>query len=101
MPSEVTKSDPVEDDINAQSGRFEFFKLTSTLGTAGLAGMAALFTDSAKIPSDLGSIILAGACGVLFIGTVFSCVSGESMRACRIATDSREAQPRYSSQKRE
>jgi hypothetical protein len=90
MPSELTKSDPVKDDIDAQSGRFEFFKLTSTLGTAGLGGMAALFTDSTKIPSDLGSIILAGSCGVLFILTVFSCVSGEYSYANLLSARARE-----------
>jgi hypothetical protein len=43
---------PVKDAIDAYSGRFEFFKQSLTLGTAVLAGIAALFTDPARIPSQ-------------------------------------------------
>ena len=93
MPNEVMKSDPVKDDINAQSGRFEFFKLTLTLGTASLAGMAALFADPSKIPSEFASRVLAGVCAVLFIVTVYACISGLSTYANLLVERARESRP--------
>jgi hypothetical protein len=45
-------SSPVKDAIDSNSGRFEFLKQTLTLGLAGIAGIAALFTDQTRVPAD-------------------------------------------------
>ncbi|MDT4738437.1 hypothetical protein [Bradyrhizobium sp. WYCCWR 12699] len=59
----------IKDTIDANSGRFEFLKQTLTLGLAGIGGVAALFTDPSRVPSDTLSkwvLVLAGA-GLLFV----------------------------------
>ncbi|WP_338835146.1 hypothetical protein [Bradyrhizobium septentrionale] len=60
---------PIKDTIDANSGRFEFLKQTLMLGLAGIGGVAALFTDPSRVPSDTFSkwvLVLAGA-GLLFV----------------------------------
>ena len=60
---------PIKDTIDANSGRFEFLKQTLTLGLAGIGGVAALFTDPSRVPSDTLSrwvLVLAGA-GLVFV----------------------------------
>jgi hypothetical protein len=60
---------PIKDTIDANSGRFEFLKQTLTLGLAGIGGVAALFTDPSRVPSDDFSkrvLVVAGA-GLLFV----------------------------------
>lgn len=62
-------SPPIKDTIDANSGRFEFLKQTLTLGLAGIGGVAALFTDPSRVPSDTFSkwvLVLAGA-GLVFV----------------------------------
>lgn len=59
-------SPPIKDTIDANSGRFEFLKQTLTLG---LGGVAALFTDPSRVPSDTFSkwvLVLVGA-GLVFV----------------------------------
>jgi membrane-bound ClpP family serine protease len=59
----------LKDMIDANSGRFEFLKQTLTLGLAGIGGVAALFTDPSRIPSETlprWLLICAGA-GLLFV----------------------------------
>lgn len=60
---------PLKDTIDANSGRFEFLKQTLTLGLAGIGGVAALFTDPSRIPSDALSkwVLLAAGAGLLFV----------------------------------
>lgn len=63
MVEPVTASSPIKDAIDSHSGRFEFLKQTLTLTSAGLVGIAALFTDPARIPTDKlskGAIFVAG-----------------------------------------
>lgn len=62
-------SSPLKDTIDANSGRFEFLKQTLTLGLAGIGGVAALFTDPSRIPSDAPSkwVLLAAGAGLLFV----------------------------------
>jgi hypothetical protein len=60
---------PLKDTIDANSGRFEFLKQSLTLGLAGIGGVAALFTDPSRIPSDTlpkWMLVFAGA-GLLFV----------------------------------
>lgn len=62
-------SPPIKDTIDANPGRFEFLKQTLTLGLAGIGGVAALFTDPSRVPSDTFSkwvLVLAGA-GLVFV----------------------------------
>jgi hypothetical protein len=60
---------PLKDAIDANSGRFEFLKQTLTLGLAGIGGVAALFLDASRIPSDAVSkwLLLVGGAGLLFV----------------------------------
>lgn len=60
---------PVKDVIDANSGRFEFLKQALTLGSAGIAGVAALFTDPARVPADTLSkwAIFGGAVGLAIV----------------------------------
>jgi hypothetical protein len=55
------------EEIEAQSGRFEFLKQCLTLGLAGLAGTAALFTDASKLPTLTLTIITLGVFGVALV----------------------------------
>jgi outer membrane protein OmpA-like peptidoglycan-associated protein len=71
-PGTTTASSPVKDAIDAQSGRFEFFKQTLTLGSAGLAGIAALFTDPARIPTDVAKWAVFAAGVALFTMLLFA-----------------------------
>ena len=71
----------VKDEIDAQSGRFDFFKQGLTLGLAGLAGIAAFFTDTAKIPSDSGSLGAVCVIGVALLVVVGAALMGLSVYA--------------------
>jgi hypothetical protein len=77
--SDVDTYDPVQKTIDVQSGRFEFFKQLLTLSAGGLAGMAALFTDPAKVPSDLFSRLCVGLAGLGLGACVLTCLSGISV----------------------
>ncbi len=79
MPS--PSADPVKEAIDAQSGRFEFFKQALTLGSAGIAGLAAILTDDAKIPQTVMRKLLVGGCGILFLATITAAVWGISVYA--------------------
>lgn len=74
-------NEPLKDEIDAQSGRFEFFKQSLTLGLAGLAGTAAFFTDASKIPENLSSILVVITMGFALIGTVGFSLMGLSVYA--------------------
>jgi hypothetical protein len=80
-----TAPDPVQAAINAQSGRFEFFKQSLTLGLAGIGGIAALFTDTTKIPAEPWARILIGAGGFLALVTVAAALFGISAYANLLA----------------
>jgi hypothetical protein len=69
MANGTSVPSPVKDAIDTNSGRFEFLKQTLTLGSAGIAGIAALFTDPSRIPSDVLSklAILVGAVGLAIV----------------------------------
>jgi hypothetical protein len=60
---------PLKDTIDTNSGRFEFLKQTLTLGLAGIGGIAALFTDPSRVPSDTCSkwMLLCAGTGLLFV----------------------------------
>jgi hypothetical protein len=76
-----TPSENVKNEIDAQSGRFEFFKQAVTLGLAGLAGTAAFFTDTSKIPSDpltAGAIVVMA---LMLLWTVGASLMGLSTYA--------------------
>lgn len=65
----ATPPPPIKDTIDANSGRFELLKQTLTLGLAGIGGVAALFTDPSRVPSDDFSkwvLVVAGA-GLVFV----------------------------------
>ncbi len=66
----------VKDEIDAQSGRFEFLKQALTLGLAGLAGTAAFFTDTSKIPADTWSIWTIIVMGIALLTTVAMSLMG-------------------------
>jgi hypothetical protein len=70
-----------KDTIDAQSGRFEFFKQSLTLGTAGLAGTAALFTDQSRVPTDLFSKIMVSSLGLSLTAVVAVAMMGLSTYA--------------------
>lgn len=80
----------VKDVIDAQSGRFEFLKQTLTLGAAGLAGIAALFTDPTRIPTDLYSRIAVAIAGLSLISIVAFATMGLSAYANALTTLARE-----------
>ena len=77
----------VKDEIDAQSGRFEFLKQSLTLGLAGLAGTAAIFTDSTKIPSDPATIITACVIGAALLTVVGFALMGLSVYANLLKAD--------------
>jgi hypothetical protein len=86
-----TAASPIKDAIDSHSGRFEFLKQTLTLASAGLAGIAALFTDPTRIPADSlskGAILIAGI--TLAVAIYFS-VMGLSVYANLLTTTAREA----------
>jgi hypothetical protein len=91
MVEPTTAPSPVKDAIDCNSGRFEFLKQTLTVGSAGIAGIAALFTDPARIPADhlsKGAILVAGA----FLGVViYYAVMGLSVYANLLTTTANEA----------
>jgi hypothetical protein len=64
-----TPTSPMKDAIDANSGRFEFLKQTLTLGSAGIAGVAVLFTDPARVPADTFSklAIFGGTIGLALV----------------------------------
>jgi hypothetical protein len=66
MANGINTPSPVKDAIDANSGRFEFLKQALTLGSAGIAGLAALFTDPTRVPADGFSkgTVLGGAIGL-------------------------------------
>ena len=70
MSGTAALQSPVKDAIDAYSGRFEFFKQTLTLGSVGLAGIAALFTDPARIPTEAASKYAVAAAGLSLIAIV-------------------------------
>jgi hypothetical protein len=81
MADAATTPSPVKDAIDCNSGRFEFLKQTLTLGSAGLAGIAALFTDPARIPADrLSKFAVLGA-GMALGAVVCYSVMGLSVYA--------------------
>jgi hypothetical protein len=65
----ITPPSPVKDTIDSNSGRFEFLKQALTLGLAGIAGVAALFTDSSRVPADTFSkwTIFGSAIGLALV----------------------------------
>lgn len=75
-----TPPDALKAEIDAQSGRFEFLKQSLTLGLAGIAGTAALFTDTSKLPATLWSVITIGFFGVALVLVV----GGGAVRAFRL-----------------
>src|SRR5271170_837708 len=83
MPATTPTLSPlaVKDAIDAHSGRFEFFKQTLTLGSVGLAGIAALFTDPARIPTDVVSISTLAIAGLALIFIVAYAAMGLSTYA--------------------
>jgi hypothetical protein len=89
-PSPPTSS-PVKDAIDAHSGRFEFFKQTLTLGSAGLAGIAALFTDPTRVPTDALSKYVIAIAGISLIVIVAFAAMGLSAYANLLTEVAREA----------
>lgn len=71
----------VKNEIDAQSGRFEFLKQTLTLGLVGLAGTAAIFTDADKIPVDPALIGASAAIGISLLALVGCSLMGMSVYA--------------------
>lgn len=84
---------PVKDAIDAQSGRFEYFKQCLTLGLAGIGGAAALLTDPAKVPGDVLSKWVVALAGCSLLATVVSAVFGISSYANLMKATSNEARP--------
>ncbi len=85
-----TASSPVKDAIDAHSGRFEFFKQTLTLGSAGVAGIAALFTDTARIPTERALKYAVAVAGVALIFVVLFALMGLSSYANLLTALGRE-----------
>jgi hypothetical protein len=90
MADAATPPSPVKDAIDCNSGRFEFLKQTLTLGSAGLAGIAALFTDPARIPADLLSKFAVLGAGVALGTVVYYSVMGLSVYANLLTTTANE-----------
>jgi hypothetical protein len=82
---------PVKDAIDAYSGRFEFLKQTLTLGSAGIAGMAALFTDPTRVPTDTFSKWVVSSAGLSLILIVAFAAMGLSAYANFLTELSRDA----------
>lgn len=80
MTSGDTPSE-LKNTIDSQSGRFEFLKQCLTLGSAGLAGVAAVFSDPEKIPSGSGARFLVCLIGISLISTVGFALFGISSYA--------------------
>ncbi len=78
LPNQISGT---KDTIDVQSGRFEFFKQSLTLGTAGLAGTAALFTDQSRVPTDLFSQIMVSGLGLSLTAVVAVAMMGLSTYA--------------------
>src|SRR5579863_1601358 len=76
MPS--PSDEPIRDAIDAESGRFEYFKHALILGAAGIAGLAAILTDETKVPETPLRKWLLGACGVIFLLLIVTAVFGIS-----------------------
>jgi len=91
IPVSTAASSPLKDAIDAQSGRFEFFKQVLTLGSVGLAGIAALFTDSARIPTDVVSKGTLAAAGLALLTIVAYAAMGLSDYANLLTALAREA----------
>jgi len=77
----------VKDEIDAQSGRFEFLKQALTLGLAGLAGTAAIFTDTTKIPSNPPAIAAVCVIGAALLALVGFALMGLSVYANLLKAD--------------
>lgn len=91
MVERPTASSPIKDAIDSHSGRFEFLKQTLTLTSVGIAGIAALFTDPARIPTDWlskGAILVAG---ITLAAAIYYSVMGLSVYANLLTTTAREA----------
>ena len=76
-----TGANSVKDAIDAHSGRFEFFKQMLTLGLGGIAGIAVFFTDQARVPKDLPSIIAVCVAGMALGVLVLAAGAGLSVYA--------------------
>lgn len=90
----MSKSDeasPVKTAIDIQSGRFEFFKQTLTLGSAGIAGIAALFTDTSRIPTEMPSKYAVAVAGMALIFMVAFAAMGLSTYANLLTALGRES----------
>ena len=72
---------PVKEAIEVQSGRFEFFKQALTLSLAGIAGLAALFADVDKIPSDYWTRLVISLTGIILLATAAASIFGISSYA--------------------
>jgi hypothetical protein len=91
MSGTAAPSSAVKDAIDVHSGRFEFFKQTLTLGLAGLAGIAALFTDADRIPTDVASKCIVVVAGLALGVTILFAVMGLSAYANLLNALAREA----------
>jgi hypothetical protein len=91
MIDPMAPSSPVKDAIDCNSGRFEFLKQTLTLGSAGIAGIAALFTDPTRIPADLLSKLAMFLAGTSLAFVVYYAVMGLSVYANLLAATANEA----------
>jgi hypothetical protein len=91
MIDSATTASPVKDAIDCNSGRFEFLKQTLTLGSAGIAGIAALFTDPARIPADLLSKCAILGAGAALGTVVYYSAMGLSVYANLLTATANEA----------
>lgn len=80
----------LKDTIDSQSGRFEFFKQCLTLGAAGLAGVAALFSDPDKIPNGFITKLIVGSVGLSLVLVVAFALFGLSSYANLLRVKTRE-----------
>jgi hypothetical protein len=87
----LIQATPVKDAIEAYSGRFEFFKQALTLGSAGLAGMAALFTDPTRVPTDIIAKVLAVLSGASLLFMVAWAAMGISSYGNLLTSIARKA----------
>lgn len=88
-------STAVKDAIDAQSGRFEYFKQCLTLGLAGIGGAAALLTDPAKVPGDAFSKWVVALAGCSLLTTVMAAAFGISSYANLLKATSNETRPNH------